>query len=126
MLSDTQWAPIADLLPAKPTDKGGWSADYRLFVQAVGYTVRVENPWCGLPDAFGNQHSVCTRFTRWGVGGVRERTDEAFKDEADLEALFKFGTEQMEELRDFVLMSGRKRFAFDLMQSKKTFCTTAK
>ena len=41
-----------------------------------------------------------------GVGGVRERTDEAFKDEADLEALFKFGTEQMEELRDFVLMSG--------------------
>jgi transposase len=34
MLSDAQWARISDLLPGKPTDKGGRAADNRQFVEA--------------------------------------------------------------------------------------------
>ena len=88
MLSDAQWARIADLLPGKPTDKGGRAADNRLFVEAVLYTARVGNPWRDLPPEFGNWHSAYVRFARWEVGGVWERVAEALKDEADQEELF--------------------------------------
>ena len=88
MLSDTQWARISDLLPGKPTDKGGRAANNRLFVEAVLYTARVGNPWRDLPPEFGNWHSVYVRFARWDDGGVWERVAEALKDEADLEELF--------------------------------------
>ncbi len=40
MLSDTQWFRIAELLPGKPTDKGGRAADNRRFVEAVLYLAR--------------------------------------------------------------------------------------
>ncbi|HNH24752.1 MAG TPA: IS5/IS1182 family transposase, partial [Accumulibacter sp.] len=35
MLNDKQWLRIADLLPGKPTDKGGRAVDNRRFVEAV-------------------------------------------------------------------------------------------
>jgi transposase len=88
MLSDTQWERIADLLPGKPTDKGGRAADNRLFVEAVLYSARVGNPWRDLPKAFGNGHSVYVRFSRWETTGEWSRVAEALQGEADLEELF--------------------------------------
>ena len=88
MLSDAQWARISEWLPGKPTDKGGRSADNRLFVEAVLYTARVGNPWRDLPREFGKWHSVYVRFARWEVGGVWLRIAEALQNEADLEELF--------------------------------------
>ena len=35
MLSDAQWARICDLLPGKPTDKGGRAANNRLLIEAA-------------------------------------------------------------------------------------------
>ena len=88
MLSDAQWARISELLPGKPTDKGGRAADNRLFVEAVLYTARVGNPWRDLPAEFGNWHSVYVRFARWEANGVWARVAEALQGEADLEELF--------------------------------------
>nr|WP_183148256.1 IS5 family transposase [Denitratisoma oestradiolicum] len=88
MLSDAQWARISELLPGKPTDKGGRAVDNRLFVEAVLYTARVGNPWRDLPPKFGNWHSVYVRFARWEANGVWSRVAEALRGEADLEELF--------------------------------------
>lgn len=51
MLNDAQWLRIADLLPGKPTDRGGRAADNRLFVEAVLYLARTGAPWRDLPQA---------------------------------------------------------------------------
>lgn len=88
MLSDAQWTRISELLPGKPTDKGGRAADNRLFVEAVLYTARVGNPWRDLPQAFGNWHSVYVRFARWEAAGVWSRVAEVLQNDADLEELF--------------------------------------
>ena len=88
MLNDKQWSRIADLLPGKPTDKGGRAADNRRFVEAVLFMARTGCPWRDLPLALGNWHSVYVRFARWEASGVWYRVAEALQDEADLEELF--------------------------------------
>ena len=88
MLSDSQWARIAELLPGKLTDKGGRAADNRRFVEAVLYIARTGCPWRDLPKELGNWHSVYVRFARWEQYGVWNRVAEAWRHEADLEELF--------------------------------------
>ena len=88
MLNDAQWLRIEDLLPGKPTDRGGRAADNRLFVEAVLYLARTGAPWRDLPQAFGNWHSVYVRFARWEGYGVWHRIAQALQGDADLEALF--------------------------------------
>ena len=88
MLNDRQWLRIADLLPGKPTDKGGRAADNRCFVEAVLFIARTGCPWRDLPADFGNWHSIYVRFARWEKGGVWARVAEALSDDADLEELF--------------------------------------
>uniref|UniRef100_A0ABX1N3Q1 IS5 family transposase n=1 Tax=Aromatoleum buckelii TaxID=200254 RepID=A0ABX1N3Q1_9RHOO len=88
MLSDTQWARIADLLPGKPTDKGGRAADNRRFVEAVLYLARTGCPWRDLPPELGKWHSVYVRFSRWEQYGVWDRVAQTLCGEADLEELF--------------------------------------
>ena len=88
MLSDEQWARIADLLPGKPTDKGGRAVDNRRFVEAVLYMARTGCPWRDLPKELGNWHSVYVRFARWETYGVWHRVAEALQGEADMEELF--------------------------------------
>jgi transposase len=88
MLSDEQWLRIADLLPGKPTDKGGRAADNRQFVEAVLYLARTGSPWRDLPKELGNWHSVYVRFARWEGYGVWHRIAEALRGDADLEELF--------------------------------------
>lgn len=64
MLNDAQWVRIADLLPGKPTDKGGRAADNWRFVEAVLHIARTGCPWRNLPKELGNWHSVYVRFAR--------------------------------------------------------------
>lgn len=73
VLNDAQWLWIADLLPGKPTDRGGRAADNRPFVEAVLYLARTGAPWRDLPQTFGNWHSVYVRFARWEEYGVWHR-----------------------------------------------------
>ena len=82
MLNDRQWLRIADLLPGKPTDKGGRAADNRRFVEAVLFIARTGCPWRDLPADFGNWHSIYVRFARWEKGGVWARValEELFTD----------------------------------------------
>lgn len=89
MLSDAQWGRISELLPGKPTDKGGRAANNRLFVEAVLYMARVGSPWRDLPPKFGNWHSVYVRFARWEAGGVWSRVAKVLQADADLEKLQK-------------------------------------
>ena len=79
MLRDSQWLRIADLLPGKPTDKGGRAADDRRFVEAVLYVVRTGCPWRDLPKELGNWHSVSIRFARWEQYSVWHRVAEALQ-----------------------------------------------
>lgn len=88
LLSTAQWNRIADLLPGKPTDKGGRAADNRCFVEAILYVARTGCPWRDLPKEFGNWHSVYVRFARWETYGVWHRVAEALQADADLEELF--------------------------------------
>lgn len=89
MLSDEQWARIADLLPGTPTDKGGRA------VETVGLSRRCCT-WRGqvvpggtYPRSWAtNWRSVYVRFARWETYGVWHRVAEALQGEADLEALF--------------------------------------
>lgn len=88
MLNDKQWSRIADLLPGKPTDKGGRAADNRCFVEAGLFIARTSCPWRDLPKDFGNWHSTYVRFARGESSGVWARVAEALQGEADLEELF--------------------------------------
>lgn len=95
MLSDTQWFRIAELLPGKPTDKGGRAADNRGFVEAVLYLARTGSPWRDLPKELGNWHSVYVRFARWEAYGVWHRVAEVTcrisSDHSFLENGLRFG-----------------------------------
>jgi transposase len=53
VLSDAQWAGMADLIPGKPGDPGRSGTDNRLFVEAVLWIVRTGSPWRDLPAMFG-------------------------------------------------------------------------
>jgi transposase len=93
MLSDAQWSRIENLLPGKPTDKGGRAADNRRFVEAVLYTARVGNPWRDLPAEFGNWHSVYVRFARWETYGVWNRVAESLCGDALIETIETSGAQ---------------------------------
>ena len=85
ILSDSQWARVANLLPGKDGDPGsspgqapGRSArDNREFLEAVLWIARTGAPWRDLPDEFGLWNSVFQRFRRWakqaliGLAGSR-------------------------------------------------------
>ena len=61
MLSDTEWFRIPELLPGKPTDKGGRAVDNRRFVQAVLYLACTGSPWPDLPILTAGQVANVTQ-----------------------------------------------------------------
>jgi transposase len=88
VLSDAQWARIAELIPGKTGDPGRSGTDNRLFVEAVLWIVRTSSPWRDLPSAFGHWNSVF----RWAVAGVFERMFKALRDDPDFEYVIADGT----------------------------------
>merc|ERR1711964_726260 len=73
LLRNDQWEGIKDLLPGKKGDPGKTGGDERLFIEAVLWIARTGSPWRDLLPAFGNWHSVYTRYSRWGKKGVWKR-----------------------------------------------------
>ena len=73
LLPNDQWERIKDLLPGKKGDPGKTGGDNRLFIEAVLWIARTGSPWRDLLPAFGNWHSVYTRYSRWGKKGVWKR-----------------------------------------------------
>ena len=73
LLPNDQWERIKDLLPGKKGDPVKTGGDNRLFIEAVLWIARTGSPWRDLLPAFGNWHSVYTRYSRWGKKGVWKR-----------------------------------------------------
>lgn len=88
LLSDSQWARIAHLLPGKAADRGRTAADNRSFVEAILWMMRAGAPWRDLPERFGNWNSVYQRFARWSKGKVWYRVFAELAKDADFEELY--------------------------------------
>ncbi len=69
-LSDAQCERIAPLLP-KP--RGSLSIPHRQALNALLYVAKERCTWRGLPERFGNWHTVYMRLNRWAKRGVLER-----------------------------------------------------
>ena len=72
ILSDSQWARVASLLPGKDGDPGRSARDNREFLGAVLWIARTGASWRDLPDEFGLWNSVFQRFRRWARKGTFE------------------------------------------------------
>lgn len=88
MLSDEQYARIAQLLPGKATDPGRTAADNRLFVESVLWIARTGSPWRDLPPDFGPWNSVYKRFARWSRAQVWHTVFAELASDADFEEVF--------------------------------------
>ena len=69
-LSDSQYERIASLLP-KP--RGSLGIPHRQALNALLYVAKEGCTWRGLPEQFGNWHTVYVRLNRWAKRGVLER-----------------------------------------------------
>ncbi len=92
ILSDSQWARVASLLPGKDGDPGRSARDNREFLEAVLWMARTGTPWRDLPDEFGLWNSVFQRFRRWARKGVFERVFKELSADADFEYVLIDGT----------------------------------
>ena len=92
ILSDSQWARVAPLLPGKAEDPGRSARDNREFLEAVLWIARTGAPWRDLPDEFGLWNSVFQRFRRWALKGVFERVFKELAADADFEYVLIDGT----------------------------------
>lgn len=92
VLSDSQWARIAPLLPGKAGDCGVTAKDNRLFLEAVLWRVRVGAPWRDVPPGFGEWNSIFRRFRRWAESGVFDRVFMALSGDTDFEYVLIDGT----------------------------------
>ena len=92
ILSDSQWARVASLLPGKDGDPGRSARDNREFLEAVLWIARTGSPWRDLPDEFGLWNSVFQRFRRWTLKGIFERVFKELSVDADFEYVLIDGT----------------------------------
>ena len=74
LLPDDQWERIT-------------GRDNRLFIESVLWIARTGSPWPDLLPAFGDWHSVYTRYSRWGKKGVWKPLLEQVSDNIDLDQL---------------------------------------
>ena len=92
ILSDSQWARVAPLLPGKGGDPGRSARDNREFLEAVLWIARTGSPWRDLPGEFGLWNSVFQRFRRWAQKGVFEQVFKELSADADFEYVLIDGT----------------------------------
>lgn len=84
VLRDDQWGKIKKLLPGGAMGFSQTEARKRLFVEAVLWMLRTENPWRDLPTEFGNWPSVRMRFERWSDQGVWKKVFAVLVEDAKL------------------------------------------
>jgi transposase len=69
-LSQQQFDRIADCLPRQ---RGNVSLTNLQLINALLYVVEHGCKWRGLPQHFGNWHTIYTRMNRWSKAGVLDR-----------------------------------------------------
>ena len=69
-LTQQQYEHLKDLLPRQ---RGNVKVDNRTVLAALLYIVEQGCKWRGLPEHFGNWHTIYTRMNRWAKNGVLDR-----------------------------------------------------
>jgi transposase len=69
-LTERQYQRIADCLPRQ---RGNVSLTNLQLLNALLYVVENGCKWRGLPQHFGNWHTIYTRMNRWSKAGVLDR-----------------------------------------------------
>ena len=72
-LTEAQFERIAELLP---TQRGNVSLSNLQVLNAILYVAEHGCKWRGLPERFGNWHTIYTRMNRWSKNGVLDRVFE--------------------------------------------------
>jgi transposase len=72
-ISEEQYARIKDSLPVQ---RGNVSLSNLQFLNAVLYVAEHGCKWRGLPNRFGNWHTIYTRMNRWSKSGAMDRVFE--------------------------------------------------
>jgi transposase len=69
-LTRDQYEKVAHLLPVQ---RGNVTVDNFMVLNAILHVAEHGCKWRGLPERFGNWHTVYTRMNRWSKSGVLER-----------------------------------------------------
>ena len=77
-LTESQYARIAPLLPKH---RGNVNLPNLQVLNAIPYVTEHGCKWRGLPERFGNWHTICTRMNRWSKSGVLDRVFERLQRE---------------------------------------------
>ena len=72
-LTEDQYERIAPLLPVQ---RGNVSLSNLRVLNAILYVAQHGCKWRGLPERFGNWHTIYTRMNRWSRNGVLDRVFE--------------------------------------------------
>ena len=72
-LTEAQFERIAPLLPRQ---RGNVSLSNLQVLNAILYVAEHGCKWRGLPERFGNWHTIYTRMNRWSKNGVLDRVFE--------------------------------------------------
>ena len=71
-LSDAQWEPIQDLLPANGK-RGGQCKDHRLLLDGILWALSDGGRWRNVPAEFGPWQTVYDRFRKWCRRGLWDK-----------------------------------------------------
>ena len=77
-LTEAQYSRIAPLLPKQ---RGNVSLSNLQVLNAILYVAEQGCKWRGLPERFGNWHTIYTRMNRWSKNGVLDRVFEQLQRE---------------------------------------------
>jgi transposase len=69
-ITPEQYHKIESLLPLQ---RGNVSLDNRNVLNAILYVAEHGCKWRGLPERFGNWHTIYTRMNRWAKNGVLDQ-----------------------------------------------------
>lgn len=69
-ITEAQYALISSTLPVQ---RGNVSLSNHDVLSAILYVAEHGCKWRGLPERFGNWHTIYTRMNRWSKGGVLDR-----------------------------------------------------
>ena len=72
-LTQSQYERIA---PHLPVQRGNVRVSNRQVLNAILFVVEHGCTWRGLPNRFGNWHTIYTRMNRWSKNGVLDRVFE--------------------------------------------------
>src|SRR6187200_2650750 len=81
-LTDTAWARIEPLLPARGGRGRQWR-DHRQVINGILWKVRTGAPWRDLPERFGPWKTCHERLRRWTADGTWDRILAAAQVHAD-------------------------------------------